>query len=95
MMACHCTDCQVFSGAPFRAVAIAAAANVHIDGVVKEYIKVADSDIEKIQAFCGDCGTQLYASDFEKTLFFIRAGFLQQHDQIIPKKHIFGGSAVA
>jgi hypothetical protein len=28
-------------------------------------------------------------------MFKIRAGFLEQHHQIIPKKHIFGSSAAA
>jgi hypothetical protein len=30
IMACHCTDCQKFSGAPFRAVAVIAADDVKI-----------------------------------------------------------------
>ena len=95
MMACHCKDCQIFSGAPFRAVAVASAENVEIKGEAKEYVKVADSGNKRIQAFCGDCGTQLYATDLEKTMFNIRAGFLEQHHQIVPKKHIFGSSTAA
>jgi hypothetical protein len=95
MMACHCRDCQVFSGAPFRSVAVTAAQNVEIEGEAKEYVKVGDSGNQSIQVFCGDCGSQMYATDVAKTMFKIRAGFLEQHHLIVPKKHIFGGSAVA
>ena len=34
IMACHCTDCQKFSGAPFRAVAMISAEQVAISGAV-------------------------------------------------------------
>ena len=34
--ACHCTDCQKFSCAPFRAVAMTSAEQVAICGSVKE-----------------------------------------------------------
>ena len=64
--ACHCTDCQKMSGAPVRAVAIAPAEEIKITGKPKEYIKKADSGNKRIQAFCPDCGTQLFATDMEK-----------------------------
>ena len=76
-MACHCTDCQVFSGAPYRAVVICKAANFSVDGTPKEYVKITDSGNKKIQGFCDQCGTQLFATDFDKTVFNIRVGFLE------------------
>ena len=71
IMACHCTDCQKFSGAPFRAVAMMSAEQVAISGSVKEYLKIADSGNERIQGFCGICGSQIYAADPAKTLFMV------------------------
>ena len=43
IMACPCTDCQKFSGAPFRGVAVMSAEQVAISGAIKEYLKIADS----------------------------------------------------
>ena len=53
-LACHCSDCQKFSGAPFRAVAVMSAEQVAISGVVKEYLKIADSGNERVQGFCSE-----------------------------------------
>ena len=94
IMACHCTDCQKFSGAPFRAVAVIAADDVKISGSVTEFLKIAESGNERVQGFCGKCGSHLYATDPAKTLFMIRTGCLDQHHELIPAKHIFGKSAV-
>jgi len=95
VMACHCTDCQKFSGAPFRAVAVMSAEQVTISGAIKEYLKIADSGNERVQGFCGNCGSQIYAADPAKTLFMVRTGCLSQHDQLVPAKHIFGKSAAS
>lgn len=92
--ACHCTDCQKISGAPLRAIAIAFSDNVKVIGNPKEYIKTGDSGNKRIQAFCEDCGTQLFATDLEKTIYNIRAGFLEQKNQLIPGRHVFTKSSV-
>jgi hypothetical protein len=63
---------------------------VKVDGAVKEYLKIADSGNERIQGFCGNCGSQIYAADPAKTLFMVRTGCLSQYDQLVPAKHIFG-----
>ena len=78
VMACHCTDCQMIGGGPHSAVTISDAEDFSITGTPREYIKVAERDIIRIQAFCGDCGTQLYACDEKKQRFNIRTGFLNQ-----------------
>ena len=93
-MACDCADCQKFSGAPFRAVAVIAADAVQISGTITEFLKIAESGNERLQGFCGKCGSHLYATDPAKTLFMIRTGCLDQHHELIPAKHIFGKSAV-
>ena len=87
--ACHCTDCQKMSGAPFRAIAVAPAQSIKIDGRPKEYIKISDSGNKRIQAFCSYCGTQLYATDIKKTLFNLRTGFLEQRGSLEPVEHVF------
>ena len=92
--ACHCTDCQKISGAPLRAVAIAYAEEIKIIGKPKEYIKKADSGNERIQAFCPDCGTQLFATDMERKLFNLRTGFLEQRNELKPETHVFTSSGL-
>ncbi|MEC8694770.1 MAG: GFA family protein [Pseudomonadota bacterium] len=94
VIACHCTDCQMIGGGPYRAVAISDAEDLSITGTPSEYIKVAESGNKRIQAFCGDCGTQLYACDENKQQFNIRTGFLNQSAVLVPKKHIFASSAL-
>ena len=39
----------------------------------------ADSGIKRLQAFCGDCGTAIYATTVEnRTIFNLRLGALKQ-----------------
>ena len=91
--ACHCTDCQQMSGAPLRAIAVAPANKIKIKGIPKEYIKIGDSGNKRIQAFCPNCGSQLFATDMKKKLFNLRTGFLKQKDLLEPKTHVFTQSA--
>ena len=92
--ACHCTDCQKFSGAPLRAIAVASYDKISITGTPKEYIKIGDSGKKRIQAFCLDCGTQLFATDIEKKTFNIITGFLEQKNELEPITHVFKQSAM-
>ena len=92
--ACHCTDCQKFSGAPLRAIAVASYDKITITGTPKEYIKIGDSGKKRIQAFCLDCGTQLFATDIEKKTFNIRTGFLEQKNELKPIIHVFKQSGM-
>ena len=71
------------------------AEQVAISGSVKEYVKIADNGNERVQGFCGNCGSQIYVADSAKTLFMVRTGCLSQHDQLAPAKHIYGKSAAS
>jgi hypothetical protein len=83
IIACHCADCQIFSGAPYRAVA------------PKLYIKTAASGNKRAQGFCGDCGTNLYATepDTPKVLG-LRLGCVNERAQLAPTIQIWGNSAM-
>ena len=94
IMTCHCADCQKFSGAPFGAAAVITAENVKIFSIVTEFLKIAETGNERVQGFCGKCGSHLYAVYPAKTLFMIRTGCLDQRYKLVPAKHIFGKSAV-
>tara|TARA_E500000178_G_scaffold100960_1_gene100330 strand:+ start:282 stop:722 length:441 start_codon:yes stop_codon:yes gene_type:complete len=95
IVACHCTDCQVFGGGPFRNNVMLKSENIFITGEVSNYDKIGSSGAVRTQGFCGNCGTNIYAVDAERSLYSVRAGFLEQHKSLVPAKHIFGNSAVA
>ena len=94
---CHCTDCQTFSGAPFRASVPASAGDFKLlSGELKIYVKTADSGTRRAQAFCGDCGTPIYATAVEDPLLYnLRLGAVKQRAQISPQKQIWCDSALA
>ena len=73
IMTCHCTDCQKFSGAPFGTVAVITADDVKIASTVTEFLKIAETGNERVQGFCGKCGSHLYAVEPAKTLFLCSA----------------------
>src|SRR5438128_12631444 len=59
---CHCTDCQVLSGSPFRVVVPAPIESFVLRGEPKRYIKVPDSGNRRVQAFCPECATPPFAT---------------------------------
>lgn len=95
VIACHCTDCQTFSGAPFRAVLPVPVNDLALVGKPKHYTKVAASGNPRAQAFCGECGTQLYATepDAPKTMN-IRLGCVNERAQLVPSVQIWCQSAM-
>jgi hypothetical protein len=94
VIACHCTDCQQFSGAPFRAVAPVPVDQVELTGTPKLYVKVAASGNRRAQAFCGECGTQLYATEPQSPeVFNFRLGCIDQRAQLPPQRQIWRESA--
>lgn len=94
---CHCSDCQVFSGAPFRASAPAKARDFHIrKGTPRVYVKVADSGARRAQGFCGDCGTSLYSTSADDPqVYNLRLGAIKQRDALPPLRQIWCDSSQA
>ena len=85
-----------FQRGPYRAVVFCKGQDFKIKGKgrVKEYIKTtAESGNKRIQAFCGECGSQLYGCDLDRSGYNVRIGCLDQRDSLSPVKHIFGTSA--
>jgi len=94
VMVCHCTDCQVFSGSPFRVVVPAAIDRFRLRGERKRYIKVAESGTRRVQAFCGECGTPLFATAPENaTQVIIRTGCVKQRSALKPVLSLWCRSA--
>ncbi|HJU21642.1 MAG TPA: GFA family protein [Casimicrobiaceae bacterium] len=95
VVVCHCTDCQVLSGSPFRAIVPAAIDTFVVRGHPKRYIKTAQSGNRRAQVFCPDCGTPLYASAPENaTSVMIRLGCVRQRAELKPSTQIWQHSAL-
>ena len=90
---CHCTDCQRLSGTAFRLTAPCAESDFHlVRGEPRIYIKTADSGRRRQQAFCGSCGSPLYATSDEPAggrTIGLRVGVLDQRASLTPKRQFF------
>ena len=94
---CHCRDCQVLTGTAYRTTVPTKVADFVLQsGAPKRYLKVAESGNRRIQAFCGDCGTPIYACAYEDPQTYgLRIGALDQRDQLPPQRQIWCRSALA
>lgn len=93
---CHCADCQLLSGSPYRVVAPADAARFTLTrGDPTIYVKTADSGAKWAIAFCPQCGAPIYAAAAENpTSFSLRVGTLKERAQLVPKLQIWCDSAL-
>ncbi len=94
---CHCTDCQHLTGSAFRTTIPASAAYFVLrSGKKKTYVKTAASGTRRRQAFCGDCGTALYACAVDDPQSYsLRAGAITQRAAFSPQRQIWHRSALA
>ena len=79
ILICNCTDCQSLSGSAFRTVAFTKEdAFTLLSGEMKVYVKIADSGNRRQQAFCGTCGSPIYAtSDPAGPFYGLRVGTIK------------------
>lgn len=92
---CHCTDCQVLSGSPFRVSVPAPVGRFVLRGEPKRYVKLAQSGNHRVQAFCPECGTPLFASAPEGAAeVMIRIGCVAQRASLAPREQIWTDSAL-
>ena len=95
VVACHCTDCQVLSGAPFRVSVVAPMETLVVRGQPKTYIKVAESGNRRLQVFCPECGTPLFAMAPENATFvIIRLGCVKQRAHFKPVLQLWQRSSM-
>lgn len=93
---CNCTACQAFSGSPWRASVPARAQDFRLlRGTPRTYEKIADSGNRRLQGFCGDCGSALYATAAEnQAVFNLRLGAIAQRAELPPRRQIWTRSAL-
>lgn len=85
---CHCTDCQTLSGSAFRTITPVPEASLKfLTGEPKIYEKIAESGNRRQQAFCANCGSQLYSAtpdDGPKDIY-MRVGTIRQRAELTPQ----------
>jgi len=92
---CHCADCQVFAGGPYRAMIRPDPATFKLNGTPARYAKTADSGRQRVQGFCGTCGSQIYAADPDGTNLALRIGAIDERHQLgEPTRQIWCDSAL-
>ena len=58
--ACHCTECQRRTGAPFGVVAFFAKEHLRTEGPSKVYVRDGQEGRKVHMHFCPNCGTTVY-----------------------------------
>jgi hypothetical protein len=98
---CHCRDCQVMSGAPYRSILPVKESGVNlVSGKLKLYHKTGDSGNRRELAFCGDCGTHVYATSvvedvpLGQRMLGLRTGMLAEVADLPPQKEVWCESKV-
>ena len=95
---CHCTDCQVLAGAPYRFVVRSKPDTFKLrSGEPTKYIKTADSGTKREHGFCPHCGAPIYSTSVgpgAKT-HGLRVGTIRQRNQLTPQAQIWTRSRLA
>jgi hypothetical protein len=93
---CHCTDCQVLTGSPYRVSVATSRSALQLSGAPKCYVKVGDSGRKRYQYFCGDCGAPIYVTgEPEDEAIALRWGAIRQRLELTPKRQIWCDSALS
>jgi hypothetical protein len=93
---CHCTDCQSLSASAFRTVVPVPEAKFRLSGEPKIYVKTGESGAKRIQAFCGECGSQIYATSVGAgpKSYNLRLGTCRQRALLKPRMQYWWRSAL-
>jgi hypothetical protein len=95
---CHCTDCQTMTGSAYRVTVLTPADTIEMTGgAPKVYVKRGDNGLNRLQHFCGDCGTPIFASGeaAEDNEWGIRWGSIRQRAELPPRRQIWCRSAAS
>ncbi|WP_372928587.1 GFA family protein [Methyloceanibacter sp.] len=94
---CYCTDCQTMTGGTCHVNAVVADDGLRLTaGKPAEYTKTGDNGNKRIQAFCGTCGTHLYACNVEGPKHYgVRVGAMDKRAELSPKARFTCGRSPA
>lgn len=95
---CHCTDCQMLTGSPFRVTVLTPRQNIRLTAnPPKVYAKVGDNGRTRLQYFCPECGSPLFTAGEgdEADSWGIRWGSIRQRRKLTPNRQIWCRSAAS
>jgi hypothetical protein len=93
--ACHCTECQRWSGSAFSMSMPVAAKSFRLArGESRPWRRVGASGVESTYWFCGDCGGRAYGQRSARPdIIAVRAGTLDDTSWLRPAAHVYMRSA--
>ena len=88
--ACHCRDCQTWSGSAFSQQFFMPEASLDVTGPIAIYEITTPSGNTSIQRMCGVCHSRIYNSNSARPgLVVVRAGTLDRSDELDIVAHIW------
>jgi hypothetical protein len=88
--ACHCLDCQTWSGSAFSQQTFLPEESLAVTGPLTVYEFTTPSGRHSKQRMCGICHTRIYNSNSARPgVVVVRAGTLDQSDQLDAVAHIW------
>lgn len=87
--ACHCHQCQRWSGSAFSLQALVAEDKLAVTGPVIVYERQTEERIST-QRICGTCHSRIYNTNTRRPgVAVVRAGTLDRSEELTCKTHIF------
>ena len=92
LYACHCTDCQTRTGSAFGLQLAVFPADISVSGDTScgEYSAPSGAQVKVFG--CSKCLTRLYTTNDRNPLAAIRAGTLDNSNELVPFAHFWVGS---
>ena len=88
--ACHCRDCQTWSGSAFSQQAFVPEAALAVSGAPVVYAFTTPSGSTSTQRMCGVCHTRIFNSNSARPgVVVVRAGTLDRSDELAVVAHIW------
>ncbi len=89
---CHCTECQIASASAFGMSMWVRVGDFKLtSGVLKKFVRVADSGGEVESSFCEACGVRIYtkALRLDAGYIVLKPGTLRNFDDLRPSADIW------
>ena len=88
--ACHCTDCQTWSGSAFSQQAVVAEEAIAASGPITIFELTPPSGRVSRQRMCGVCHTRIFNTNSARPgLAVVRAGTLDRSNELMVTAHIW------
>jgi hypothetical protein len=88
--ACHCRDCQTWSGSAFSQQSILPEAVLTVTGQPVDYVFTSPSGSTSTQRMCGVCHTRIFNTNSARPgKVMLRAGTLDRSDELEAVAHIW------